>query len=201
MTPEHLPKHGNIIMTPAYTDILLVIDMQRDFVADGAPCRVAGAKATVPAIARALDSARSRGWGVVHVIREHHHDGSDAETFRRHLFGGGKGVCGAGTPGAGIVDELKPEASDYVVVKTRFDAFHATRLELLLRSLGAERLYIAGTQYPNCIRATAVGALERDYEVTVLTDCCSAATPEVAQSNILDLRAMGIRCVPYAELS
>lgn len=187
-------------MRPAYTDILLVIDMQHDFVADDAPCRVAGAKATIPAIARALDSARSRGWGVVHVIREHHHDGSDAETIRRHLFDDGDGVCVAGTPGAGIVDELHPAASDCIVVKTRFDAFYATRLELLLRSLGAERLYIAGTQYPNCIRATAVGALERDYDVTVLTDCCSAATPEVAESNIYDLRNMGIRCVPFPEL-
>ena len=35
-------------MRPAYTDILLVIDMQHDFVADDAPCRVAGAKATIP---------------------------------------------------------------------------------------------------------------------------------------------------------
>ena len=188
-------------MKRTYEDILLVIDMQNDFVADDGRCRVAGAKSTVAAIAHALASARERGWGVVYVVRAHRPDGSDAETFRRHLFSDGSGVCVAGSRGAEIVDGLRPEAGDYIVVKTRFDAFYATDLDVLLRGVGARRLYLAGTQYPNCIRSTAVGALERDYEVTVLTDCCSAATPDVAEANIRDMIAMGIRCVSSEDVA
>mgnify|MGYP001077971669 FL=1 len=87
-----------------------------------------------------------------------------------------------------------------MVAKTRFDAFFRTDLEVLLRGLGTEEVYICGTQYPNCVRSTAVGAIERDYAVTVVTDCCSAATPAIAEANIADMRAMGIQCLPSGDI-
>lgn len=179
---------------------ILVIDMQRDFVLPLSPCCVAGALATVPAITAMLRYARSAGWAVIHVVRRHRPGGVDAELFRRHLFADGGTFCTGGTPGADIVEGLEPQPGDYVVAKTRFDAFFGTDLEILLRGLGIGRVYICGTQYPNCVRATAVGALERDYSVTVLTDCCSAATCAVAQANIADMQAMGIQCLPSADI-
>lgn len=39
-----------------------------------------------------------------------------------------------------------------------------------------------------------------DYNTTVVTDCCSAATPAVAEANIFDLRNMGIPCKPSTDL-
>jgi nicotinamidase-related amidase len=182
------------------TTALVVIDMQNDFVLPGAPACVAGALASVPVIRRLLDSARAAAWPVFHVIRAHRADGSDAEVFRRALFTQGRGICVAGTPGAQIVPELTPLPGEHVLLKRRFSAFLGTELDLVLRRLGVRTLVLAGTQYPNCIRGTAVDALSRDYGVVVVTDACSAQTPEVAQANIFDLRAMGIGCVPLDEL-
>jgi nicotinamidase-related amidase len=173
---------------------VLVIDMQNDFVLPGAPLCVSGAKATVPAIAQLLDHARANGWTVIHIIRQHNASGCDAEPFRRQLFENGSGFCVKGTRGAQIVDELQPKSGDYQVVKTRFSGFFKTELHELLQRLGIKRLVLVGTQYPNCIRATAVDAISLDYETVICTDACSAASPEVAAANIYDLEQMGIDC-------
>lgn len=179
---------------------LLIIDMQKDFVLPLAPACVAGARATVPALRRLLEQARVAGWRVIHVVREHRADGSDAELFRRGAFAGGRGICVAGSEGAEIIPELAPLPGELRLVKRRFSAFLFTELDALLRRLGVDTLVLGGTQYPNCVRGTAVDAMSRDYRVIVVTDACSAQTPQVAEANIADLRGMGIACVPLAGL-
>ena len=66
--------------------------------------------------------------------------------------------------------------------------------------LWTENVIISGTQYPNCIRGTAADAMSYDYDVTVVTDCCSAKTPEIASANITDMENMGIECITLEEL-
>lgn len=179
---------------------LAIIDMQNDFVQPGAPACVAGAAATLPALRRLLEMARAEGWAVFHIARAHRADGSDVELFRRESFRQGRGICVGGTPGADIVPELAPLPGETVLAKRRFSAFLFTEFDALLRRAGVETLVIGGTQYPNCVRATAVDAMARDYRTVVVTDCCSAQTPEIAQANVYDLAHMGVACVDLAGL-
>lgn len=179
---------------------LAVIDMRNDFVLPGAPACVAGALASVPTIARLLAKARAGGWAVFHVVRQHAPDGHDAEAFRRHLYGQGRGICVAGTPGAEIVEGLAPLPGEALIAKRRFSAFFGTDFDELLRRAGVGTLVLAGTQYPNCVRGTAADALYRDYRVVVVTDACSAQCEEVAQANIRDMRGMGMACVAFSAL-
>lgn len=179
---------------------ILIIDMQNDFVLPDAPLPVAQAMATIPAIARFLAFGRERDWAVVYVIRRHLLSGIDAETYRAPLFENGSPFCVPGTKGAEIVDGLKPEAGDIIVHKQRFGAFFATPLDLILRRLGVKNVYVTGTQYPNCIRATAVEAMARDYATWVCVDCCSAENERVAEANIYDMKKMGIKCVSSEEI-
>ncbi|MDP2848967.1 MAG: isochorismatase family cysteine hydrolase [Humidesulfovibrio sp.] len=187
-------------MTAPNNFALAIIDMQNDFVLPGATACVAGAQATLPALRRLLDQARAEGWAVIHVTRSHRADGSDVELFRRDAFSRGQGICVAGTKGADIVQELAPAPGEYRLSKLRFSAFLFTEFDALLRRLGVETLVLAGTQYPNCIRATAVDAMARDYRTIVVTNACSAQTPEVAEHNIFDLSRMGVFCVDLAGL-
>ena len=180
---------------------LLIIDMQKDFLLSGRPLCVTGAMATVPQVCKLLDYARSCGWIVIHVIREHDKKGINVDKPRRYLFEkGGVGYCVAGTEGAQIIDELRPREDEIVLKKTRNSAFFGTNLDSILRRLEIENVIISGTQYPNCIRGTAADAMSYDYDVTVVTDCCSAKTPEIANSNIFDMKNMGITCVSLDEL-
>jgi nicotinamidase-related amidase len=187
-------------MPKAHSIALIIIDMQNDFVLPGAPACVAGAKATLPALRRLLDRARNSGWRVIHVRRSHRADGSDVELFRRAAFADGRGICVAGSHGAEPVAGLEELPGEVVLHKLRFSAFLYTEFDAILRRLGVETLVLCGTQYPNCLRATAVDAMSRDYRVLLATDACSAQTQEVAQANINDLNAMGIACAHQDEL-
>lgn len=181
-------------------NVILVVDMQNDWVMPSYPLHVAGAYATLPAIARFLDYGREHDWAVIYIYRIHRISGIDAELFRRHFFEEGNPVCIAGTKGAEIPEAIAPKPGDISITKQRFSAFFGTDLDIVLRGLGARNVYITGTQYPNCIRSTAVDSMSLDYNTTVVTDCCSAATDEVAESNIRDIRNMGIPCIPSTDI-
>ena len=180
---------------------LLIIDMQKDFLFSGKPLCVDGAMTTIPRISSLLDYARTNGWIVIHVIREHDKNGINVDKPRRYLFENGReGYCVAGTEGAQIIDELQPLNNEIVIKKTRNSAFFGTNLDFILRRLEIKKVIISGTQYPNCIRGTAADAMSYDYDVTVVTDCCSAKTQEIANSNIYDMKNMGIECISFEEL-
>lgn len=177
-------------------NVILVIDMENDFVLPDSAMRIAGAYSTLPAIKEFLDFGRSNDWAVIYVYRIQRPSGVDAELFRRHFFEEGHPFCIAGTKGAEIPDEIAPQPGDYKVTKQRFSAFFGTDLDILLRGLGAKNVYLTGTQYPNCIRSTAVDSMSLDYNTIVVTDCCSAASDDVAKANIFDIQNMGIACEP-----
>jgi nicotinamidase-related amidase len=178
---------------------LLIVDMQNDFVLPGAPASVGGAASTVQRVKAVLDWFRASGRPIFHIVREYRADGSDIEISRRDAFLAGPRYVVPGTKGAEIVQELSPQPGEYRVVKPRFSAFFGTELELILRRLAVERLVVCGTQYPNCIRATAFDGLAHGYSVFIITDATSASSDEVAAANIRDLRNVGIRCVSFDE--
>ena len=186
-------------MSETHHFALIIIDMQNDFVLPSSPFHVAGAQKTIPSVRKLLDAARSREWLVIHVVREHRRDASDVERPRVKDFLERGGYSISGTQGARIVEELTPQEGEVCIVKQRFSAFMQTELDLILRRLSIRHLVICGTQYPNCIRATAFDALSLDYDVTIVTSATSAQSQSIAEANILDLRNIGIRCVELSE--
>ena len=65
---------------------LLVIDMQNDFLLDGAPMQMKGARSIVANVRKVLEIFRHHKYPVFHVVRVHREDGSDVELFRRDQF-------------------------------------------------------------------------------------------------------------------
>ena len=155
---------------------LVVIDMQRGFLDPSSPLYIAGAADTVPACARAIDCCHRAGVPVVFAVRHYRADGSDVERARYDVWAkGGKPLsetCPASMSDA-WPEEFRRAPADYVIVKPRFSAFFHTELDLILRRLGVRTLYLIGTTTPNCIRTTCYDGLSLDYNVGILTDCCS----------------------------
>jgi len=60
---------------PAKT-VMIVVDMQNDFVAPGAPMETPAARAIVPKLAEALTICRNAGIRVVYTAHVHRRDGS-----------------------------------------------------------------------------------------------------------------------------
>ncbi|KAH7300989.1 hypothetical protein KP509_23G006800 [Ceratopteris richardii] len=162
---------------------------------------VKGGAAIVPAVQRAVSFAREKGALIVWVIREHHISGRDVERFRRHHYATSKvGPTVKGTKGAALVDGLRIEPEDQVVVKYRFSAFFGTNLHSVLHNAGIETIVVTGVQTPNCIRQTVFDAVAHDYpSVILLSDATGAASPEIHEANLSDMRNVSVSTPTLAE--
>lgn len=69
-----------------------------------------------------------------------------------------------------IVPELSPLENEVRVRKLYRSSFEETTLESELERLNVGHLIVAGAETNNCIRHTSHSALERGYDVTLLSD-------------------------------
>jgi ureidoacrylate peracid hydrolase len=91
------------------------------------------------------------------------------------------GHCIDGSWDAEVIEQLKPEADDYIVKKHRFSAFYNTHLEDMLRGLGIEILVVTGIATNVCVESTIRDAFYRDYNVFVPREATASYTIEQEQ--------------------
>src|SRR6516164_760484 len=155
---------------PAKT-AMIVVDMQNDFVAAGAPMETPAARAVVPKLAEALKICRDAAIRVIFTAHVHRRDGCDMGLFDdMHPPIANREALVDGTPGADIYPELAPAPGEHVIKKHRYSAFFATDLDIILREWGVDTVIISGTTTENCCHATARDAMFRNYRVVFLSD-------------------------------
>lgn len=76
--------------------------------------------------------------------------------------------------GRPIVEQLKPEADDYFVLKPKHSAFYSTVLDILLRHLQVDRLILTGMAANICVLFTANDAYMRDLGLIIPCDCVAS---------------------------
>lgn len=180
----------------------ILIDMENGFVTPEAAHCIKPAMETVPACAKTLSAARKMGIPVFFVKRLYRGNGSDVELTRHAAWEAGGRACAPGSAGYNSAEApagLKPLPGDYSIIKPRWSAFFQTELDLILRRLGIRTVILAGTTTPNCIRTTAYDACALDYNVVVLTDCCSSQTEEIQRVNLADMERIGAALMPSEE--
>jgi nicotinamidase-related amidase len=72
-----------------------------------------------------------------------------------------------------LVPELVPAEGEVLIHKKYNSSFEQTSLDSELASLGSTHIVLAGAASNWCIRATAYGALDRGYDVTLVKDAHS----------------------------
>jgi nicotinamidase-related amidase len=86
-------------------------------------------------------------------------------------------ICGhSGCLGRSIVEVLRPQPSDYYVLKPKHSAFLCTVLPAILSDLKINHLVLTGIATDSCILMTAQDAHMRQYDVIVPSDCVAAQT-------------------------
>ncbi|NYT21754.1 MAG: cysteine hydrolase [Methanomicrobiales archaeon] len=178
---------------------LLIIDMQNDFVQEGAPLRVRDAGTIVERVRQVLEVFRRSRLPVFHVLRVHRSDGSDVEIFRREIFRQTPFAV-EGTKGAQVIAELEPEDGEYIIRKTRMSAFMQTELDLMLRTLSVDTVLVVGIQTPNCIRTTVFDAFALNYRTFLVEDAVAAQNEDIHRSNCRDMAAIGVGMVKAADV-
>ena len=168
---------------------LIVVDMQNDFVREGAPLEVADARRTLDATNALLAAFRARNRPVAFTrFISHEQPGllwlwspqcrPDTRCCwrdhkRRYLD------RDIDLKGIDVIDELEIQPGDLIVDKHGYGAFHDTNLHERLQALEVESLVITGTVTQICVEETAREAFHYGYPTTIVTDAVSSFDPQL----------------------
>ena len=192
--PMNLDAKPEAITFNTAKTAVIVVDMQNDFGSKGgmfdrAGIDISGIQKAIGPTARVLAAARKAGVKIVYLKMGYKPDLSDLGAPNsvnrvRHLrLGVGQKVTAPDgkesrilirdTWNTDIVPELKPQAGDDVIYKTRFSGFFETDLDERLKKLGVTHLIITGCTTSICVDSTVRDAMFRDYLCVLLADCMS----------------------------
>ena len=115
-----------------------------------------------------------------------------------------------------IVPELSPLPGEPHVRKSFRSSFEETNLEEVLKGLGVSHLYVCGAETNNCVRHTSHSALEKGFDLTLISDAHTTTGFEwdgyiIDAARVIDeqnthflnyaLPGRNARAVPVTELS
>ena len=182
--PYPFPRRGGL--RPDNTAVF-VIDMQRDFCAEGGYMDRLGAdlaplRAPIAPIQRLLQVVRSLGYRVVHTREGYGADLADVQRWKLadRVRIGDPGPLGRalirGEPGWETIPELRPLPGEPVFDKPGYGVFAFTDVDATLRAWGVEHVVLTGVTTDCCVHSILREALDRGYDCLVLEDCVGASS-------------------------
>jgi nicotinamidase-related amidase len=168
---------------------LVVVDMQNDFVRQGAPLEVPDARATIDANRRLISAFRERGRPVLFTrfisrqtdnllwlwSPECHPDANCCWPGHMRRYRDREVPLEA----VAIIDEFVTEADDIIIDKYGYGAFHDTPLDDRLKALRVTSLVVTGTVTQICVEETARQAFHHGYHTTIAADAVSSFAPDL----------------------
>jgi nicotinamidase-related amidase len=145
---------------------LVVVDVQV-----GVMAQAWDAPRVIANVARTVERARDQGVPVIWVQHESEELPRGSDVWQ-------------------LVPQLQPREGEARVDKTFESSFEQTALEQELARVGATHIVLAGAQTNWCIRATAYGALDRGYDLTLVKD--AHTTPGIDLDDGSKIEAYGI---------
>ena len=168
---------------------LLIVDMQNDFVREGAPLEVAVSRATIAAHQALIAAFRDRGLPVIFTkfITTPYRSllwnwSPECEPPLKCCWKGHERIyrdVDGPLEGTDIIEEIYPEPDDVIVEKYGYGAFHGTSLAETLRSFNVDALAVTGTVTQICVEETAREAFHHRFETVLVEDAVSSFDPDL----------------------
>jgi nicotinamidase-related amidase len=154
---------------------LLVMDMQ-----EGIIPRFPGAAALTGFVAGAIAHARAHHIPVIYVVVGFR-QGAPEVSLNNKGFGGSKERFASVDMAEfmKIHPSIAPADGEIIVTKRRVSAFTGSDLEVVLRAMGIHHLVLTGIATSGVVLSTTREAADKDYHITILSDCCGDGDEEV----------------------
>lgn len=183
--------------------VFVDIDTQYDFISRDGALSVPGAEEIRGNLKTLTDYAVNNGIRIVASADAHAPNDKEFEIFPPH--------CVQNTPGQKKIKEttiaatvvLKNDASDaaqadnienadqILLEKQTYDVFTNPNAPGIFEAADGDEYIVYGVATDYCVKAAAVGLLERGYKVTVVQDAIAAVAPETEEESIALMDKMG----------
>lgn len=107
--------------------------------------------------------------------------------FIQHIEEGSEGAFVENTQNVEFFDELHVEESDSIITKYRISPFYKTALDKELE--GIDEIIASGILTNLCLRSLVQDAYDRDFDIKIIKDCCTAFDEETHEFTFKDLKA------------
>jgi len=186
---------------------VVVVDMQNGFASKGGMLDIAGrdisgAAAVIECTGTLVAAARGAGIPVVYLQMGFKPDLSNSggpaspnwhKELALRMMNCRPELKGTllieGTWDFAIVDELRPQPGDLVIVKTRYSGFARTALDGELRARGIRYLLFAGIATNVCVESTLRDAFFLDYWPILIADASIATGPGMQEATLLNVES------------
>jgi nicotinamidase-related amidase len=160
-------------MSDTHTNMaLLVMDMQVGIVS-----RVAQMSDVLTPVSAAITAARAASIPVIYVVVNFRPSYPEIHSRNKSFF---TFTQRQSPPSAmEIHPAIAPQPGDIVVTKRRVSAFSGSDLEVVLRAQDISHLVLSGIATSGVVLSTLREAADKDYQLTVLADCCFDGDEEV----------------------
>lgn len=173
---------------------LIVVDMQNDFVREGAPMELPSCRAAIPNARRVIDACRKQGIPIVYLKFVAGPKESLIWTWSKKLAPEVK-CCWKNHKRAyadiegeaeatDIVAELAPRPADFIVEKYSYGGFYETNLHSILVACRARDVIVFGAATPFCVDDTVTGAFDRQYRVFLVADATGSFDEEFHKNSL-----------------
>lgn len=88
-------------------------------------------------------------------------------------------------PESQLIPTLKVEDHDTILIKNKISPFYNTSLEKELE--GMKHVITCGILTNLCVRSFVEDAYDREFQITLIKDCCMAHTAEIHDFTLYDL--------------
>jgi nicotinamidase-related amidase len=152
---------------------LVVMDVQRTTVA-----YTGEDQAFLKRLSNAIATARKAGMRVIHVTARFREGYPEVSPHNRFFS---RGLAAGFLPSTDleIHPAVAPQSGEVVVTKVRASAFSGSDFGVILRSQAISHLVLCGIATSGVVLSTVLEAADKDYELTVLSDCCADADEDV----------------------
>jgi len=188
------------IRPPKFHPVLVVIDMQNGFCAQGGSYERFGAdinmyRKIVPNVRRIIDVCHELRIPIFYTQQVREASGIDLLTRIHRIIPKGRlefiekiHACVRGTWDAEIIDELLPTKADHIVVKRRDSAFQDTEFELWLKSIGADTVIYTGIDTCICVENSLREGFNKGYDVILVEDAVASSWQELHKATLEKVR-------------
>jgi nicotinamidase-related amidase len=151
---------------------LILVDFEKEWINKNSDCYVGDISDVIEKTNKLIDFCRKNSYKII---------------FTTHIEKDSEDAFAEGSENVEIIDEMHKKDSDILIVKNKISPFFKTNLDKELK--GINEIIVCGILTNLCVRSLVQDAYDRDFEITVIKDCCVAFDKETQEFTFKDLKA------------